>query len=533
VAGTGTLPATVINGGTLSPGLSIGTITIAGNLTFVGAGNYIVEVSPTAADRTNVGGSANLAGTLTLIPTGGTYAIGRQYVLLNADGGVNGTFATGDVTGLFGPAIHASVSYDANNVYLTLDPNAISPFLPTDAPLNARNVAAALDAGFLAGNASPAFLSLFNLTADSLPAALAQISGELATGTASAGFRSMDQFLNLMLDPFLENRVAGSANVTGPALAFAPADEIPDAAMAYGKRVTKAPPLPALPAFEQRWTVWGAAYGGAGAFDGDAVTGSHGLDVRTGGVAAGADYRFSPNTVAGFALTGNSLWWRLDGGLGTGQGDAVQAGFYGSTRFDRAYVSAALSLGWYDLETDRTVLLPGITERLTADFSAKSIGGRIEGGYRVPVGTRSGVTPYGAVQALRFRTPAYAETGLAGAAAFALDYAAETVDDVRSELGLRFDSRFALTDTSMLILRGRAAWAHGFDTDRSINAVFQALPVAGFTVFGAAAAEDAALVSAGGELRLANGFSLLAKFDGEFADGTQVYAGRGTLRYTW
>lgn len=63
--------------------------------------------------------------------------------------------------------------------------------------------------------------------------------------------------------------------------------------------------------------------------------------------------------------------------------------------------------------------------------------------------------------------------------------------------------------------------------------MFQALPAAGFTVFGASAAENAALVCAGGELRLGNGFSLLAKFDGEFAPGTQVYAGTGTMRYSW
>jgi hypothetical protein len=27
--------------------------------------------------------------------------------------------------------------------------------------------------------------------------------------------------------------------------------------------------------------------------------------------------------------------------------------------------------------------------------------------------------------------------------------------------------------------------------------------------------------------------ALLAKFDGEFASGAQIYAGSGTLRYTW
>jgi uncharacterized protein with beta-barrel porin domain len=40
-------------------------------------------------------------------------------------------------------------------------------------------------------------------------------------------------------------------------------------------------------------------------------------------------------------------------------------------------------------------------------------------------------------------------------------------------------------------------------------------------------------VTAGAEWRLANGVSLMAKFDGEFANGTQTYTGTGRLRYTW
>jgi hypothetical protein len=35
------------------------------------------------------------------------------------------------------------------------------------------------------------------------------------------------------------------------------------------------------------------------------------------------------------------------------------------------------------------------------------------------------------------------------------------------------------------------------------------------------------------KLRLANGVSLLGKFDGEFASRSSTYAGTGTVRYTW
>jgi len=61
LGGSGALPKVTLNGGTLSPGNSIGTIAIGGSLSFVGAGNYIVEVSPAAADRTNVSGAPGTA----------------------------------------------------------------------------------------------------------------------------------------------------------------------------------------------------------------------------------------------------------------------------------------------------------------------------------------------------------------------------------------------------------------------------------------------------------------------------------------
>jgi hypothetical protein len=46
-------------------------------------------------------------------------------------------------------------------------------------------------------------------------------------------------------------------------------------------------------------------------------------------------------------------------------------------------------------------------------------------------------------------------------------------------------------------------------------------------------APDSTLASAGAELRFARGVSLLSKFDGEFANGSQTFAGTGTVRYNW
>jgi uncharacterized protein with beta-barrel porin domain len=70
-------------------------------------------------------------------------------------------------------------------------------------------------------------------------------------------------------------------------------------------------------------------------------------------------------------------------------------------------------------------------------------------------------------------------------------------------------------------------------SDPTLAAVFQTLPGAGFVVNGATPAKNSALASAGTELRLANGVTLLAKFDGEFASRSSTYAGTGTVRYSW
>jgi len=97
---------------------------------------------------------------------------------------------------------------------------------------------------------------------------------------------------------------------------------------------------------------------------------------------------------------------------------------------------------------------------------------------------------------------------------------------------LRSDKSFAMQD-AILTLRGRAAWAHDFNTDRNIAATFQTLPGASFVVNGAAQAHDAALATTSAEAKWLNGFSLAATFEGEFSEVTRSYAGKGVARYAW
>src|SRR4029077_13941497 len=64
-------PTTILAGGTLSPGNSVGTLTVNGNLVFAAASLYMVELQGNTADRTNASGSATLAGTVGVVNLGG------------------------------------------------------------------------------------------------------------------------------------------------------------------------------------------------------------------------------------------------------------------------------------------------------------------------------------------------------------------------------------------------------------------------------------------------------------------------------
>ena len=128
--------------------------------------------------------------------------------------------------------------------------------------------------------------------------------------------------------------------------------------------------------------------------------------------------------------------------------------------------------------------------------------------------------------------PAFAESVVSGTPNFALNYAAESVNDLRSELGIRSDRSLAMSN-GILTLRGRFAWAHDFDPDRAIAATFQGLPGASFVVNGAAQARDSALITASAEQKWTSGWSMAATFEEQLSDVSRTYAGKGIIHYRW
>jgi hypothetical protein len=443
IGGTATIGGLAVQTGvTFMPGNgTAGTsMTLTGNLSFAPSTTYLVNVSPATASSTSINGTASLTGsTVQTVFAAGSY-MPHTYTILHAAGGLGGTM----FSGLTGLPVGFTAQLDYTTTDVKLDVTAALGALGTNGLNgNQQNVANALNNFFnRGGTLPPGFLTLFGLTGPGLANALSQTSNEAATGSQQTTFNAMTQFVGVLTDPFIAGRgdpLTASSGASpyvdedGGANAYAAKGNPRTAAErdAYAAIYRKAPP----PAdqFAQRWSVWAAGFGGAQATDGSTLLGSNNTTSRIAGTAVGADYRFSPFTLAGFALAGGGTSFNVTNG-GTGRSDLFQVGAFIRHTVGPAYISGALAYGWQDVTTDRILTVSGI-DHLRAEFNANAVSGRAEGGYRFvqPWIGGIGITPYAAAQFVTFDLPAYAEQAVSGASTFAQAFGARDVTDTRSE----------------------------------------------------------------------------------------------------
>ena len=501
LAGTGTVGATTINGGTLTPGNApsnaIGTLTVQGNLSFASGSTYAVDISPAASDRTNVAGSASLKGTVLANLAPGSYSP-RGYTLISAAGGRSGTFDSFVTVGL-PQGFLSSLIYTPTDVQLTL-----MAALGMGTPLTANQsaVATALNNGFNSGNSLPGGLStLFNQSGSTLASSLNSLSGEAQSGVQVAAVAFGNQFLNTLL---------GSGAGTGPQQQKAQ----------YASLTASE----AAPEESRRLRGWVAGFGGYGWLGGTASNGSSSVQTSVQGLAAGADWTFD-HGVVGVAVSGGTSNWFLDGGLGNGRTNAFQAGLYGRTRLGPLYLAAAGAWGQHAVSTQRSV--PFLADSLTANYTATTWSARAEIGHRVSFGDYS-VTPFIAGQSQVVNTPGFCEASQLNSGA-ALCLNAGSTTSLRSELGVDGEAQLGRLLGAKARVLARLAWAHEYQATGSISAWFQSLPGSAFAVSGASLPRDIGIARVMADLELDRIWSVRLQADTEFGDRYGAVAGTARL----
>jgi autotransporter-associated beta strand protein len=511
LSGTGIVPSTVVSGA-LAPGNSPGTLTVNGNLTFNGGSSYLIAVAGPVASRTNVSGTATLAGTVTAAFQPGV--LNNRYTIVSAAGGRIGAFDSSVISGLPG-FISGSVGYTPTDAILNLQ----SSFTATPGlGGNQLSVARALDTAFNAGPGLGAMPALFGLSPGQIQSTLSILAGDNASVGESVAMAAGSQFAALMTNRSATRR-AGEQTA-----------EL--AAACHTETATACDPPP-------DWSAWATAFGGAQWLNADPVTGSAAAQQNIGGGAFGGDYRAGPQTLVGVAAGLSDSNYSVAATGASGRATGAHFGLYGLQDWRTFYVNAAIAYSRFDGTATRSIAGIGNTETAKSSAVSSQLAGRIEVGRPFEIGQFDGgqfsLTPFAALQPSEFWLPGVFESSVSASGApgvFALSYQPQATTSLPTFLGAQLDGK---TEINARPLTGwlRAAWVHEFLTDRSVTAGFTVLPGSSFTVDGARAASDAARVDFGVKYAVGSQTSLFANGNVELSNRGQAIAGTVGLRIAW
>ena len=523
LGGNGTIgPATIA--GTLAPGFSIGTITVSGDMTFAAPGVYLVEISPTAADRTNVTGAATLAGGSVQVEAAtGTYTPGATYTILNAVGGVNGTFA-GLTSNLDSVFLAPALSYDANNVFLTIARNGVSFASVGETPNQIATGGAVETLGF--GNVI--YDTVLSLTAEQARQAFDALSGEVHA--SAAGVMLIDS--RYVRDAII-GRLQHSFASNGSLLA-APASNVPlivyagladTARDALGnedearpdRRGNAAPVAGAL-------TAWGQALGAWGQLDtdGNAAT----LQRSLGGFITGIDATYDRMWRGGFAggYTQSSL--DVNARASSGSIDSYNLALYGGGQIGPLGVRTGAAYSLQNVGTTRTISFPGFFDRTEASYDAGTAQVFGDVGYDIRLDGAE-IEPFANLAYVDVQDGGFTEAG--GAAA--LTATDQSLAATFTTLGARGAILLNLKDGFALSAQGTLGWQHAFgDVTPQMVFAFASNDVP-FTIAGVPIAKDALLVEGGLKVDAGTDVSLDVHYSGQLAPNAQDNAVTGNFQW--
>ncbi|WP_421999579.1 autotransporter domain-containing protein [Reyranella sp.] len=511
IGGNGMIGGLVSNGATIAPGNSIGTLNVGGNLAQSG-GTYVVEANPQGqSDRINVTGTATIGGTtVQLVAAPGSYGNSTTYTIVSARGGVSGSYA--GVTSNFA-FLTPSLSYDANNVFLTLalQGNAFSGFGGSTG--NQRAVGGALDQSYASatGDFATVIGALAGLNTQQGPYMLNQISGQPYADFGTANLAGNTLFMNALGQ---QMAMARGGQGSGQRLALAQACDV--------EACDGASPF----------SVWASGLGGFGSVQGDGN--SQTFTYNLGGAAAGIDYRVMPNLLLGIAAGYATGTQWADSFQGKGWTNAVSVAAYGSFTMAGFYADLLAGYAYANNKLQRQISIPGLQPR-TANGStgANQFLGQAEIGYQVPVyaPAAASITPFARLQVMSVNQAAFSEWG---ANSLSLDVQQQTTNSVRSTLGVQLNGSIGLGDTRTLDMALRLGWLHEYaDTARPVTAAFAGAPASAFTVYGATPQRDAAAIGFQASTSVATATQIYFRYDGDIGSGTDNHALNIGLRFSW
>ncbi|MFG1428154.1 autotransporter family protein [Roseixanthobacter glucoisosaccharinicivorans] len=509
VGGNGTVNGTLVNSGVLSPGHSIGLLTVNGDLAFSQQGSYRAEIGANSSDLIVVSGTATLNGAqLDLVPVAGYVpTLGQSFTVLTAAGGITGNFtvntsAFGTAAALY-PFLSPSVDTAGTQATVSLARSGV-PFSVFATTANTWAVATAADT--LAPGA-PLTSVLASLQATTAPAAYASLSGEV--------YASVQSVL-MMQSTYVRDAV-------GARLRQAAA---PGLAAAGAPRTIEVDP--------QGTALWGQGYGGWGNFS--AAPGTSSVSDSIGGFLMGLDGTLSDWRIGVAAGFGQSSF-NLGNSTSNGTSDNYDFALYAGRSFPMAGAGAlAVRLGaaysWHDISVDRTVALPGFAQAYSPGYSGQT--GQVFGelGYQMQGmagNLPASIEPFAGLTYASLSTDSFSE----GLGAAALTAQSGTFDTLSTSLGVRAALVLPAPGLAPMTLSGTLGWQHAYGYLAPTATLAFSSGSLPFTVSGAPLARDALLVGAGLSAKMGESMAFGIFYSGQLASDVSENAVKGSLTWTF
>ncbi len=494
---------TVAPGGILSPGNSIGTLTVDGDLVVQPGARFEVEANPAGADAdlVRVTGSAALnGGSVAHIGANGNYGLRSSYTILAADGTLSGEFDA--VTSDFA-FLKPTLAYDYDGRRVTLDlARNDEAMISAAATRNQRASAGAIDSiGIARGHQVYDAIAKMPDDKGLLRSSFDQLSGEIHASAKTVLLQD-SRYVRDAVGERLRSAVGGVAASSAPVLASA----------GSGQRLA--------PATAKGPASWIQAMGSWSHIDSDGNAAR--VKSSTGGFLMGADTPVSDawrlGMMAGYSRTDFDVQDRAS----SGNSDNYHLGAYGGGQWGALGLRGGVAYSWHDITTRRSVAIPSFTDRLKANYDGRTAQVFADLSYRIDTSSVS-FEPFANVAYVNLKTDGYTESG--GAAA--LRAKGQTTDTTFTTLGTRASSSFELAG-AQAAARGSLGWRHAFGDVNPVAA--QALSAGNsFTVAGVPIAKDSAMIEAGVDVQITSRATFGLSYQGQLASSTQDHGVRAGL----